>query len=465
MSDTLESRRPNSLQARDIESVFHPQTNLKLHAEKGPSVFLRGKGIHVYDTDGREYIDGMAGLWCTSLGYGVEELVEAGTEQLRKLAFGSLFTSKSHEPAIVLAEKLLEVAPISGGKVFFGNSGSDANDTQMKLMRYYYNAIGKPERKKIIARERAYHGVTLASASLTGLPVMHKHFDLPMEGVLHTRAAYYYRESLEGESELEYTERLAGHLQQMIEREGPETIAAMIAEPVMGAGGLLVPPEGYFPRIQQVLGQYGIPLISDEVICGFGRTGNYWGAQTYDMEPVSLSAAKALTSAYLPLSAVIVQDSLYDEIQRASGDAGSFGHGYTYSGHPVCCAVAIRTLELYEEWDIWSKVARTTPVFQKHLQSLADHPLVGDTRGVGLMGAVELVADKKTRKAFEPSSTVGMKCADAAQEHGLITRWLGDSVVVCPPLVIEESEVEELFRRFRLGLDDALDEVRKLKLI
>lgn len=465
MSDNLDARRPNSLEARDIESLFHPQTNLQLHAEKGPTIFMRGKGIYVYDERGKEYIEGMAGLWCTALGYGVEELVEAGTEQLRKLAFSHLFASKSHEPAIELAEKLIEVSPFDRGKVFFGNSGSDANDTQMKLMRYYNNAIGRPERKKIIARHRAYHGVTLASASLTGLPVMHKLFDLPMEGVLHTHAAYYYRDRQDGEDEPAYVERLAGDLEQMIEREGPQTIAAMIAEPVMGAGGLLVPPEGYFPRIQQVLRKYDIPLISDEVICGFGRTGNYWGAQSVGMEPVSISAAKALTSAYLPLSAVIVQNDLYDEVQRASGEIGSFGHGYTYSGHPVCCAVSLRALELYEQWDVWGQVARNTPIFQRCLQSLSDHPLVGDARGIGLMGAVELVADKESRRAFDPKAGVGMKCENAAQEHGLITRFLGDTVVVCPPLIIESAEIEEMFRRFRLGLDTALEEVHKLGLI
>jgi 4-aminobutyrate--pyruvate transaminase len=397
MADPLHNEFPaGSLEARDLQHLLHPTTNLKLHHEVGPTIHDRAQGVYMWDSHGKQYIEGMAGLWCTSLGYGEEELVRVAADSMRKLAYSQLFGSKSNEPSILLAEKLKAMAPFDAGRVFFGVSGSDANDTQIKLMWYYNNVIGRPEKKKIISRRRGYHGVTVAAGSLTGLPAFHAHFDLPIAGILHTDCPFYYREARDGESEAEFVDRIVGNLQALIEQEGAETIAAFIAEPVMGAGGVIVPPDGYFDKVQALLRKHDILFIDDEVICGFGRTGNAFGAQTMGLAPDTMSLAKALSSAYLPISAVLIPEYMYQPMIEASGKVGNFGHGFTYSGHPVCAAVALRALELMEERDLFSHAARVGETFQSRLHALADHPLVGNTRGVGLIGAVELVSDKHT---------------------------------------------------------------------
>src|SRR5581483_9987366 len=387
---------------RDVEAVLHPFTNLIKHRETGPVVFERGKGIFVYDDKGKDYIEAMSGLWCTGLGWGEEALVEAATAQMRKLAYEHLFAGRSNEPAIALAEKLKEIAPFPVGKVFFANSGSEANDTQVKLFWYINHALGRSERKKIISRMKAYHGVTVAAGSLTGLPAVHKSFGLPLPFVVFAACPHFYRNGLAGETEEQFSERLAGDLQTLIEEEGPQTIAAMIAEPLQGAGGVILPPKGYFPAIQRVLDKYDIPLIDDEVIAGFARTGNMFGAETYGMKPATMTVAKALSSAYLPISAVMVSPELCAIIETESGKIGTFGHGYTYTGHPVAAAVALKTIELYQQRDIVGHVRRVAPHFQKRLARLAEHPLVGDASSVGLIGGIELVADKKTKAAFDP---------------------------------------------------------------
>jgi len=453
-------------QMRDVQSVLHPYTNLMKHRDTGPMILDRGKGCRVYDEQGKDYIEAMAGLWCTALGWGVDELADVAAEQMRKMAFAHIFGGRSHEPAIALAEKLKEISPFPAGKVFFANSGSEANDTQVKLAWYAANARGKPQKKKILSRVKAYHGVTLVAASLTGLPNNHKSFDLPFDFVKFADCPHHYRHAEPGESGRDFSKRMAAHLDALIQREGPDTIAAMIAEPVMGAGGVILPPDGYFDAITKVLGKYDIALIDDEVITGFGRTGEWFGCTKYGFEPDSMTVAKQLSSAYLPISAVMLSPELTDIVEQESGRIGTFGHGFTYSGHPVAAAVALRTLELYQKQDIVGHVRQVSPHFLKRLRALADHPLVGEADGVGLLGGVELVANKKTRQNFDPAKQVGATVNALALEEGLITRpMLSDRLAFCPPLVIDEAEIDEMFARFDRALAKGLDWATREKLI
>jgi 4-aminobutyrate--pyruvate transaminase len=400
----------------------------------------------------------MSGLWCTSLGYSNRELAEVAAEQMRKLPFTHLFSGRSHDPAIELAEKLKEIAPCPISKVFFCSSGSEANDSQIKLVWYMNNALGRPQKKKIISRIKAYHGVTIASASLTGLPANHADFDLPIANIIHTSCPHHYRFAEPGETEEEFSARMAADLEELILREGPETVAAFIAEPVMGAGGAIVPPSGYFEKIQTVLAKYDIFFIDDEVICGFGRTGEMFGAQALGMKPDSVSVAKALSSAYMPIGAVMVPEVMYQAMLDESRKIGTFGHGFTYSGHPVAAAVAIRTLEIYERDRIVDRVRERAPTFLRRLNALREHPLVGEARGIGLIGGLELVADKATKRAFDPKKGVSARAVALAQAEGLIVRNLmGDRLAICPPLIIEHDEIEELFDRLTRALDKTLD--------
>jgi 4-aminobutyrate--pyruvate transaminase len=446
---------PNSLAAKDIAYHLHPYTNAVKHEAEGPLILTEGKGIHVYDENGTEYIEGLAGLWSTSLGFGEQRLIDAATKQMQKLPYYHSFTHKVPSVTVELAEKLIQIAPVPMSKVFFTNSGSEANDTVVKMVWYYNNAIGRPKKKKIISRIKGYHGVTVASASLTGLPYNHKDFDLPIAGILHADCPHYYRFGGDGESEEEFATRLAENLDNLIVAEGPDTVAAFIAEPVMGAGGVLVPPKTYFEKVQAVLKKHDVLFVADEVICGFGRTGSLWGSQTYGIKPDILSCAKALSSSYLPIAAVMINEKVYSAIRDNTGKLGTFGHGYTYSGHPVSAAVALETLKIYEERDIVATVRRIAPAFQKRLHSFADHPMVGEVRGVGLIGAIELVRNKKTKEAFDPKLTVGLKTAGFCQRQGLITRAIMDSVAFCPPLIITEAQIGEMFDRFARALDEA----------
>ncbi|MCR9240210.1 MAG: aspartate aminotransferase family protein [Rhodobiaceae bacterium] len=440
---------------RDIETVIHPYTNLDAFRKTGPLILDRGEGIRVWDTDGNEYIEGMAGLWCTALGYSEQELIDAATEQMGQLPFTHVFSGKTHEKAAELAERLKAIAPHDASKVLFCGSGSEANDQQIKLVWYYNNARGKPNKKKIISRTRGYHGVTVASASLTGLPANHADFDLPLDGILHTDCPHYYRYAEPGETEDEFTTRLANNLDEMIQREGPDTIAAFIAEPIMGAGGVVIPPEDYFAKIHAVLDKYDIYVIADEVICGFGRTGNMFGSETYGFKPDSVSVAKALTSGYVPMGAVTVGEDMYEAMLEQSKKLGIFGHGFTYTGHPLAAAVGCKALEIYEKRNIVGHVRTVGPTFEKRMAALENHPLVGNSRAKGLIGAVELVADKETKRAFEASQGVGAAAQNNAQRHGLIVRAMGgDIVAFCPPLIIDEAQINEMFDKFEKGLDD-----------
>mgnify|MGYP001187772362 CR=1 FL=1 len=447
---------------RDVEAVLHPATNLALHRTTGPLVLERGEGVFVWDKEGKRYIEGLAGLWCTGLGYGNQELIEAAREQMSRLSFTHLFGGRSHEPGIALAEKLKELVPAPTSKVFFTCSGSEANDTQIKLVWYYNNARGLTKKKKIISRMKAYHGVTIAAGSLTGLPVFHADFDLPMQRVLHTDCPHYWRYAEEGESEEEYATRLANNLEDLIQREGPETIAAFIAEPVMGAGGVIPPPRTYFQKIQEVLRRYDIMMIADEVICGFGRTGNWFGSQTFGIDPDTITMAKAITSAYMPLGAVTVSEPVYEALLEESKKLGVFAHGFTYTGHPVSCAVALKTLEIYERIDIVRHVQSVAPVFETRLRALRDHPLVGETRGVGLIGGIELVKNKSTKESFDVRQGVGPKVVKLAEEEGLICRAVaGDTIALAPPLIINGAEINLMFDALGRALDRAEEWVRK----
>jgi 4-aminobutyrate---pyruvate transaminase len=445
-------------QVRDIETLVHPYTNLSAHRETGPLVLERGEGVRVFDSSGRDYIEGMAGLWCTSLGYSNRELADTAAEQMAKLPFAHLFSGRSHDPAIELAEKLKEIAPMPVSKIYYGSSGSDANDTQVKLVWYYNNAVGRPKKKKIIARLKGYHGVSVASASLTGLPYNHIDFDLPIANILHTSCPHHYRYCEPGESEEAFSARMAAELEEMILREGPDTVAAFIAEPVMGAGGAITPPKGYFAAISAICAKYDVWMIADEVITGFGRTGEWFASSVYGWKPDTLSAAKALTSAYFPLSAIFIPEHINEALVGQSRKIGTFGHGNTYSGHPVGCAVALKTLEIYQRDRIIEHVRKVSPRFLARLEALADHPLIGEARGVGLVGGIEFVKDKTTKAQFEVKKAVAAKSCTFAQAEGLIVRPLsGDRVAFCPPLIITEAEIDELFDRYGRALAKTTD--------
>ena len=453
------------LSRKDKDFLFHPNTNLIAHQDSGPFILERGEGIYVFDTDGNKYIEGMAGLWCNALGHGNEELADAAMRQFKKFPYGNLFASKSHEPAIELAERLVELSPFNKAKVFFGSSGSDANDTQIKLFWYINNALGKTRKKKFLSRIQAYHGVTLATSSLTGLPAIHGNFDLPQNNFSHVMSPNYFMNKLDGESEESFVERLGEDLEKHIIEQDPETIAAMFAEPVMGAGGVIIPPKKYFETINPILEKYDIPLIDDEVVCGFGRTGNLWGAETFGMRPASITVAKALSSSYLPISAVILDDEYFEIIAKKSNELGIFGHGYTYSGHPVSCAVANKTLEIYQRDNILDHVNEVSPSFIQRLNKCDKFDLVGNVRGVGLIGALELVSEKNSNKGFDKKGIAGKIFDEYAKKNGLIIRAIGDIIAFCPPLIINESQINDMFDIVEDTINKATDALSKQGLL
>ncbi len=439
-------------QMRDAEALLHPYANAVALRETGVHIIDHGAGIRVYDEKGRPFIEAMAGLWCAGLGFGNAELVEAARVQMEKLPYYHVFSGKSHEPAVELAEKIKALAPGRMARVFYQSSGSEANDSQVKMAWYYNNALGRRDKKKIISRKKGYHGVTIVAASLTGLPYNHQDFDLPVDRIKHTETPHYWKGAEEGETEAAYTARLAAELEALIEAEGPETVAAFIAEPIMGAGGVIVPPEGYFPAIMEVCRRHDILMISDEVICGFGRTGEWFGAQALGYEPTSISIAKQLTGGFLPLSACVIDQSMADAIEANSGRIGTFGHGYTYGGHPVGCAVGVKTLEIYERMNLPAHVRGLAPRFASHLDRLAGHPLVGEARYRGLIGGLEL-APHKSPKGFGVPGKVGARVALEMLERGVIVRSIGDTMAFCPPMIITEDEIDEMFAPVEAALD------------
>ncbi|WP_118135670.1 aminotransferase [Oceanicella sp. SM1341] len=438
-------------QTRDVEALLHPYTNARQVRLDGAHVIERGEGVRVFDQAGKGYIEGMAGLWCCGLGFGDAEIADAAREQLGKLPYYHLFGGRSHEPAIELAEKIKDLAP-DMARVIYQSSGSEANDTQIKLVWYMNNALGRPEKKKIISRKKAYHGVTIVSASLTGLPYNHRDFDLPVEGIKHTSTPHFWREAQAGETEAEFAKRMAEDLEALIIAEGPETVAAFIAEPVMGAGGVIIPPAGYFPAIAAVCKKYDVHMIADEVICGFGRTGEWFGSDTLEMPRNSMSLAKQLTAGYAPLSAVAMDARMAEAVEANSGTIGTFGHGFTYGGHPVSCAVGAKVLDIYRERDIVGHVKKLAPLFAAKLNAYKDHPLVGEVRALGLMGALELTPDG-TPAAFEQPGKMGAKLGAELLSRGVILRSIGDSMAFCPPMIINEAEIEEMFAPMEEALD------------
>ena len=459
MNDTTKAFSPAG--QSDARHHLHPYTQLRELEREGPLVIVRGEGVRVFDENGNAYIEGMAGLWCASLGFSEKRLVEAATRQMGTLPYYHSFSGKVPGPVAELVQTLIKWAPVPMARVLFANSGSESNDTAFKLVRYYNNARGRPDKKKIIARNKAYHGVTAAAASLSGLGTMHQHFDLPLPGIVRVSCPHLYQFGLPGESEAAFVERLAQELEDTILREGPDTVAAFIAEPVQGAGGVIVPPPGYFERVQAILRKYDILFLVDEVITGFGRLGRPFGTQVFDLKPDMITVAKMLTSAYVPMSALYVTDEIYQTVADASASIGVFGHGYTYSGHPLACAIALETLRIYESDDVIGHVQRVGPRLQAGLRRFQDHPIVGEVRGLGLIGAIELAADPGQRQPFDPKRGVGAYFVRRAQEHGLIVRALsGDVIAFSPPLVITEAEIDALLECTRRALADTLAWVR-----
>jgi 4-aminobutyrate---pyruvate transaminase len=443
----------NSLAARDVRSVIHPFTDLAHHVEEGPMLLSRGEGVYVIDENGYRYLEGMAGLWCANLGFSEARLVDAAREQMERLPTYHMFGGKSHRPGVELAERLLAMAPAPMSKVLFTCSGSEANDTAVKLVRYYHHAIGKPEKRKIIARERAYHGATLAGASLSGLPHVHRDFGLPLEGFVHTRCPHHYRHGEPGESEEAFAARLAAELEDLIVREGPDTVGGFIAEPIMGAGGVIMPPATYFRQVQAVLRKYDLLLIADEVITGFGRTGEVFGCREFEIEPDLITVAKGLSAGYMPIGGVLISEPVYQVMLEQSRKIGTFGHGFTYSGHPVAAAVALRALEIYDEDEIVDHVRAVAPHFAARVIELTAHPLVGHGRAAGLVGAIELMADPAQKVPFEPALKIGARVVEHALDYGVILRPLGDVISFCPPLIVKTAEIDFLFDAVTRALD------------
>ena len=458
MSESSSSR---SLAELDKATLLHPVTSIREQQRHGPFIVRSGSGATVVDADGRAYLDAAAGLWCVNVGYGREELARAAADEMRRLGYFHTFNASSNEPQIRLAERVLRLLHEEAGatqlaRVFFGCSGSDANDTQLKLVRYYNNLRGLPHKKKVVSRRGAYHGLTVASGSLTGIPVYHRAFDLPIDGVLYTSTPHAYRGAAPGETEEAYSARLAAELEALIEREGADSIAAFIAEPIMGTGGVLVPPRGYFVRIQPILRRHDILFIVDEVICGFGRLGCWFGTGCYGLRPDLVTLAKGLTSAYFPMSAVVVSEAVWRVLEAGSDELGVFAHGFTYSGHPVGGAVGLANLDLIEAEGLVENAARMGALLQARLaERLADHPYVGEIRGRGLMQGVEFVADRASRKPFPPSLAFHRAVMARARADGLLVRALpfGDVVSFSPPLCVGEGEIERMAEIFAKAVE------------
>lgn len=456
--DLVMSHAPNSLAARDIAHVIHPYTNLRAHESQGPLVITGGHGVFVHDDDGKSYLEGMAGLWCTGLGFNNKRLADVAHKQLTALPYMHNFAHRSTEPVIELAEMVTKLAPDPLNKAFFVNSGSEAIDTAIKLIWYHNNALGKPEKKRIIARRRAYHGITLAAGHLTGLPYARAGFDLPMaDRFFHVTPPNHYRYGHPGETMEQFEDRLVLEVKTLIEALGPDTIAAFFAEPVMGAGGVIVPPENYFRKLQPILKAHDILFVADEVICGFGRTGNMFGSETFGITPDLMTIAKQLSSAYLPIAGLLMSDEFYNVMADHSAKLGTLGMGYTYGGHPVPAAVAVETLKIYEEIDIVGHVRKVAPHFQARLKQLEQHPLVGEARGIGLIGAIEIVANKHTKEQYPASAKAAPTIANNCIPNELILRPLPmDAIGICPPMIIKIDEIDMLFDRLHKSLDESL---------
>ncbi len=442
----------NSLESKDVEFHLHSYSNPHKIAESGPLVISRGEGIYVFDINGTKYMEGVSALWYASLGFSESRLVDAAHQQMMKLPCYHSFGHKVTDVTVELAERLIAMAPVPMSKVYFANSGSEGNDTALKMVRFFNNALGRPKKKKVISRLKAYHGTTLATASLTGIPRNHLGFDLPISGILHTDCPHYYRFGNEGESETRFVNRIVDNLESMILKEDPETVAAFWAEPVMGSGGIIVPPPDYYRKVQEVLDKHDILFVADEVICGFGRLGHMFGSQAFDLKPDMIIVAKGLSSGYQPISALLVNERVFTALADGSDKLGVFGHGFTYSGHPVPAAVALETLKIYDERKLLAHVREIAPRFQAGVRRLAAYPFVGEVRGMGLIAGIELVKNKSSRENFDSSVKAALAFEMACLEEGLIVRAIGETVAVSPPLIITADETDDLLARLERGL-------------
>src|SRR3954447_19885892 len=435
---------PNSVEGRDIAYQMHPNVNLRAYEKTGGLVIESGDGIYVTDNNGKRYIEAMAGLWSVALGFGEKRLAAVAKAQMEKLPYYHTFGFRSHGPSIDLAEMLIKIAPVPMSKVHFTSSGSEANDLAAKMVWYRSNALGKREKKKIIGRLKGYHGVTIAAASITGLPRNHESFDLPLDRMIHTSCPSFVHYGATGESEAAFTARILKDLEDLIRKEGPETIAAFWGEPVMGAGGVLVPPPGYWAGVQAVLKKYDILLVADEVICGFGRTGKMFGCETYGIKPDVLVVSKQITSSYFPFSAILMNDKMFEPIADESNKIGVLGHGFTAGGHPVGSAIALENLKIIEERGLVAHAAELGGYMQGKLRELTSHPLVGEVRGVGMIAAIELVLDKARKTAAATPGAVGGMASRMLQERGVISRNMLDAIAICPPLIVTKAQIDEL---------------------
>ncbi|QLL13165.1 aspartate aminotransferase family protein [Pseudomonas chlororaphis] len=446
----MTSNNPQTREWQTLSSEHHlaPFSDFKQLKEKGPRIITNAEGVYLWDSEGNKILDGMAGLWCVAIGYGREELVEAASKQMRELPYYNLFFQTAHPPALELAKAISDVAPQGMNHVFFTGSGSEGNDTMLRMVRHYWAIKGQPKKKTIISRVNGYHGSTVAGASLGGMTYMHEQGDLPIPGIVHIPQPYWFGEGGDMTPD-EFGIWVANQLEEKILEVGIDNVGAFIAEPIQGAGGVIVPPESYWPRIKEILAKYDILFVADEVICGFGRTGEWFGSDFYDLKPDMMTIAKGLTSGYIPMGGLVVRD----EVVAVLNEGGDFNHGFTYSGHPVAAAVALENIRIMRDEKIIERVkAETAPYLQKRLRELNDHPLVGEVRGVGLLGAIELVQDKATRARYVGKG-VGMICRQFCFDNGLIMRAVGDTMIIAPPLVITKEEIDELVSKARKCLD------------
>ncbi|HHR0405720.1 TPA: putrescine--pyruvate aminotransferase [Pseudomonas aeruginosa] len=448
MNSQITNAKTREWQALSRDHHLPPFTDYKQLNEKGARIITKAEGVYIWDSEGNKILDAMAGLWCVNVGYGREELVQAATRQMRELPFYNLFFQTAHPPVVELAKAIADVAPEGMNHVFFTGSGSEANDTVLRMVRHYWATKGQPQKKVVIGRWNGYHGSTIAGVSLGGMKALHEQGDFPIPGIVHIAQPYWYGEGGDMSPD-EFGVWAAEQLEKKILEVGEENVAAFIAEPIQGAGGVIVPPDTYWPKIREILAKYDILFIADEVICGFGRTGEWFGSQYYGNAPDLMPIAKGLTSGYIPMGGVVVRD----EIVEVLNQGGEFYHGFTYSGHPVAAAVALENIRILREEKIIEKVkAETAPYLQKRWQELADHPLVGEARGVGMVAALELVKNKKTRERFTDKG-VGMLCREHCFRNGLIMRAVGDTMIISPPLVIDPSQIDELITLARKCLD------------
>ena len=460
------SNQASSRATRDIAYHLHPYTDLAAHEQTGPLVITRGDGVYVYDEEGNAYLDALAGVWCTSLGFSEKRLADAATRQLNRLPYYPAFAHRTADIVVDLAETLIELTPASLAKAFFVNSGAEANETHIKLIWLYNNTLGRPAKKKIISRRLSFHGATLATASMTGMPNAHACFDLPLDRFLHVDCPHYWRDGRPGETEEAFAGRMVDRIEALIMAEGPDTIAAFVAEPVQAAAGVVLPPTTYFERLQDVLRRHDILFVVDEVVTGFCRTGNMFASDTYNLRPDHLSLAKGLTSAYLPLAAALISDDVYRVAREGTAGVGLFAHGHTHSGNPVGAAVALEAIKIYEERNLAAHTRHVGARLIEGLRRFADHPLVGDVRGVGLLAGVEMIKDKVNRTPFDAALKIGALLYERALAHRLMVRQCpGDTVAFCPPLIVTEADVDEIVSRFGAALEDTWTMVRRRGLI